>query len=55
MTVYCVMEYDGEGSFLCSIWSTEELAEAEVLRKYNKSNRRISYGVDEYEVQDTPK
>lgn len=32
MTVWCVKENDWEGSFLLSIWSTEELANTEMER-----------------------
>lgn len=33
MTVWCVMDSDWEGSYLCSIWSTQELAQAELDRQ----------------------
>lgn len=50
MTVWCVFNYvEWEGSFLCSIWSTEELADQEADR-LNQFYHSENYGVESYEV-----
>lgn len=35
MTVWCIFEHNSEGSYFCSAWSTQELAEAELLKRTN--------------------
>ena len=54
MTVWCVMFHDYEGSYLCSIWSTKESAEAHAAKL--NTPRKPDYSVEEWvvDVEDQP-
>ena len=54
MIVYCVFTYDWEGSFLNSIWLTEELAQAEMDRLAKLPfNNVMQFGVEPW-IVDVP-